>query len=220
VRHYHYGLNNLSFFIFIDQADTSLRSLHSHVSMSTSTNQSPFKAQLISILSAFVLSGLLVWNGRIAPALLVFCVMTTIAWVVTPAHQRTLISIIGIVVILFGAAVLVESASSDINVWFIAKIVFVLYFGVFVGQVTTAISGGKENLHIALLAALLLVGFFLKFSTVVDGKSVFSGLSFLSEGSSLYKWADLIEDFSFGIAGALAAELVTSSSTPAAAPSP
>lgn len=153
--------------------------------------------------------------------MLSFCMGSFILWVISSEKERFFISIIGIVVIFLLACLVVEQRSNDIVVWFVTKLVFVVYFGIFIGR-TLSGSGKKKVNHtvkLSILIVLMAVCFAVKYAGMKDALELFSLFKPLHANNGIYGWPDFIEDILFGLAGALAAELTQTASESDDAPS-
>jgi hypothetical protein len=138
-------------------------------------------------------------------ALLMFLILSSAGWLLANPNDRTLISSIGVAAVFAGAASLVVQASTNIEYWYVAKITFVIYFGVFAGHLITKVTGNSDMGTILFLVGLM----FICFVSRLLGEPGYEGhaISKFLHGGGIYKWADFIEDAAFGLAGALAAEL-------------
>jgi phosphoglycerol transferase MdoB-like AlkP superfamily enzyme len=125
------------------------------------------KIQSLSALIGTILAVILYSVNGPAPAMLVFCAASFIAWVVSSNGEKYVISLLGIVIIFLCATLVINQHTNQIMVWFTTKLVFVVYFGVFIGHVASGF--GKKYNHwaqISLLLVLMTISFVLKYPDV------------------------------------------------------
>lgn len=146
--------------------------------------------------------------GAPGPAALNFCLASLFAWIVSTSRTKTFLSFLGLAVIILSAIAVVSSGRTDINSWFTVKLVFVIYFGIFVGHIAGAFSKGNAYIYNGIIGALLAICVVVKYSLLPDSPDWLDPVAQIVSSVGVYGLADLLEDAAFGLAGALAAEIL------------
>lgn len=165
------------------------------------------QVQILTALLAVVGSAPTFLLGQIALSVFLLCQAIPIAWIVSSNKERNVLSLIGLTIIIIGASIVVTDGSNKIQFWFISKLAFVVYFGIFASQLISWASGGNKKWQMAVLVCLLLLCFAFKYASQVGDESIIAVLKNVHQNNGVYGWPDFIEDVSFGLGGALAAEI-------------
>jgi hypothetical protein len=178
-----------------------------------------FVTQFGSLTCGLLAAWWLYHRGAPEPAALIFCLASLFAWIVSSDRTKIFISVLGLLIIVLCAIAIVAKGQTDVNSWFAVKIVFVVYFGIFVGHLVGAWSKGNEYIYNGILAFLLAVCVVIKYSTQADVMPLFEPIARNMAGTGIYVLSDLFEDIAFGLAGALAAEILKAAQiTPSTGP--
>lgn len=121
---------------------------------------------------------------------------------------RTVISYFGLIFLLGAGVFIVLQPKRTINLWYIGKIVFVVYYSVFVAQIFSTLVDKDKKRAVCVLGLVFFVCFMLELGVSPEAPSFLQSLKVLAaEGGGQYGWKDLIQDICFGIGAAIAIEL-------------
>ena len=131
-------------------------------------------------------------------AILLALMFASIGFMAASPNWRTWISIGAIAFAILMGVVIVWDEPTDINQWYVMKIVFVIYFAVFVGHLISRFLGGFQTLLVIALSVGMFICFWIQHEFLMGA---------VAAGAPVYTGPTFCQDIFFGISAAIAAEL-------------